>query len=182
MHMIDKKLFSEGLRKRGYRTIGELADSLNIHRNTVHYYLSGHNVFPEALERIISALDLDIRDIIVKKDESPAQIEKIAPTIDKLQGKYPDVAFILFGSRAKGKSKKYSDWDIGVYRSGGLLHETYRNIIKKKNDLAENLPFFIDVVNFNNADAPFLREASKSWQFLTGSIKSFLELKRKAVL
>lgn len=182
MHIIDKRLFNEGLKKRGYKTIGEFAQSLGVHRNTIHYYLSGHGVFPEALERIISVLGLNFQDAIVKKEELASPIEVITPVIDRLQADFSNVAFILFGSRAKGVSKKYSDWDIGVYRSGGLPHEVYREIVQKKNDLAEDLPFFIDIVNFNNADASFLREAAKGWSFLTGSLQSFSELKKRGAL
>ncbi len=182
VYIIDKRLFNEGLKNKGYRTIGELAQALGLHRNTIHYYLSGHSVFPEALERIIDTIGLNFQDVIVKKEEPISPVEAITPVIDRLQADFPNVAFVLFGSRAKGVSKKYSDWDIGVYRSGGLPHEVYREIVKKKNDLAEDLPFFIDIVNFNNADLPFLREAARGWSFLTGGMQSFLELKKRAAL
>ncbi|OGQ50308.1 MAG: hypothetical protein A3I09_00855 [Deltaproteobacteria bacterium RIFCSPLOWO2_02_FULL_47_10] len=182
MHIIDKRLFNEGLKNKGYRTIGEFANALGFHRNTIHYYLSGHGVFPEALESIINALGLNFQDAIVKKEEPVSPIEVIMLIIDQLQADFPKVAFVLFGSRSKGVFKKYSDWDIGVYKAGGMLHEFYREIVKKKNDLAEDLPFFIDIVNFNNADLVFLKEAAKWWSFLTGSLQSFSELKKKVAL
>lgn len=180
---MNEKAFYDALEKNGYRSISELAKKLKIHRNTIHYYLSRHNVFPSALEKMISALNLDLNDIIVKRESEDVQFEQIAPLLDELSLAFPDVTFILFGSRAKGSFNKYSDWDVGVYRIGGLPHQYYyRKIIRMKNELAEDLPFFIDIVNFNKADRDFLKEASKGWSFLTGNLKGFLELKKKVAI
>lgn len=183
MYIINETVFYSALKKKGYKTVGELAKSLGIHRNTIHHYLSGHGVFPEAFEKIVEILDLDANEVLIKKEEKNiVPYEPIVKLIDRLCLESPDVTFVLFGSRSKGNAKKYSDWDVGVYKAGGLSHDLYRKIVRKKNDLADDLPFFVDVVNLNNADSYFIDEAAKSWIFLTGSLRGFLELQRKVAM
>lgn len=180
MHILDSKVFHKSLKDKGYRSIGEFAKSLGIHRNTIHYYLSGHGVFPESLEKIIAALGLKPHEILIeeKKGEGP-MIEPIAPLVDQLQKKFADVTFILFGSRSRGAAQKYSDWDLGVYSSKEIPHKLYRDILKFKDDIVEDLPFFVDIVNLNRADDYFLREASKYWMFLAGKLSDWVEIQRK---
>jgi len=181
VHIIDDKKFHTALRKKGYNSIGALSKTLGIHRNTIHYYLSGHGVFPQAFEKLIQALDLKPSDIlIIKKNQSEFPFEQIASLIDQLHLKFPNISFILFGSRAKENASKYSDWDIGVFSYEGLPHEVYRNIVKEKNELIESLPFFVDIINLNRADKNFLIEISRDWKFLTGKVNDWIEIQRKA--
>lgn len=181
MYILDSKRFHRVLKESGFRSIGKLAKSLGVHRNTIHYYLSGRGVFPEGLEKIIQALNLKPHDILIdEKGEFFDTLENIAPIIDRLQQEFPAVTFILFGSRSRGSPHKYSDWDIGVFSGSGLPHKIYRQIVRRKNDLAEDLPFFVEIVNFNRADSYFLHEASKDWKFLAGRLNDWIALQRKA--
>lgn len=180
MHKLNNDRFYDALKKRGYASVSAFAKSLGIHRNTIHYYLSGHGVFPTSLDAIFAALDLDLEDIIVSEEEGLSPLEGVAPIVDRLHVEFPEVTFILFGSRAQGRAAKYSDWDLGVFSKGGISHEIYRKIRRRAGELAENLPFMIDVVNLARADNEFLREISKGWMFLTGRLDDWLALGRKA--
>lgn len=180
MHILDTKRFHEVLKEKGYRSIGEFAKSLGVHRNSIHYYLSGKGVFPEVIEKIFCELNLKPGDILVEESGGELELENIAPVIDKLHHEFPDVTFVLFGSRAKGTADKYSDWDIGVFAKKGVEHELYRKIVGLKDDLIEDLPFFVDIVNLNRADDYFLREASRHWLFLAGQLSDWIEIQRKA--
>jgi predicted nucleotidyltransferase len=181
MYVVDTKRFKQTLKNRGYGSIGELAEGLKIHRNTIHYYLSGHGVFPENFEKIIQALELKPHEILMEKsDEQLLSLEKIAPLVDNLHSEFPEATFILFGSRSKGTAGKYSDWDIGVTSKGKLSHETYRKIVRRKDELIEDLPYFVDLVNIDRADENFLKEISKHWLFLTGKFNDWIEIQRKA--
>ncbi|NLD28056.1 MAG: nucleotidyltransferase domain-containing protein [Myxococcales bacterium] len=127
----------------------------------------------------MSALGLKPQDFIIDiPDEAAAPIEKIAPIIDRLHEEFPDVTFILFGSRAKGTAAKYSDWDIGALRAGGLPHDEYKKVLIRKDELVEDFPYFVDMVNLDRADAAFLREASRGWVFLTGRLADWIEFKK----
>lgn len=181
MHIIDPDKFKRALRGKGYSSIGALAKGLKIHRNTIHHYLSGSGVLPESIDKILDALDLKLGDLLTKKEDDSAgsSLEPVAKTVDILSKEFGDITFVLFGSRAKGISHKYSDWDIGVYKDGEFSHSDYRKIIRKKDELVEGLPFFVDVVNLNRADQYFLNEAAKDWIFLGGSFEGWLKLNRK---
>lgn len=180
MLFFDESKFHRALKEKGYRSLGQFAQELGLHRNTLHHYLSGRSVIPEGLERIIRGLDLRPGEILVEREEKRFVAEPIAGLVDTLHSDFPQVTFVLFGSRALGRAKKYSDWDIGVFSADGLPHALFRRIVRRKDDLTENLPFLVDAVNLNNADKAFLREASRHWRFLTGRQKDWITLQRKA--
>jgi predicted nucleotidyltransferase len=181
MFVIDTRQFRKAIRESGYRSITELARRLKIHRNTINYYLASNRVLPEKFEKMIEALDLHPSEILVEKqDPTKTPFSLIAPVVDELHQRFPEITFVLFGSRAGGRPHKYSDWDIGIYSRKGVPHPTYEEILRCADDLAEELPYMIQVVNFNKATTSFLKEASSQWKFLTGSQQDWLELQRKA--
>lgn len=181
MQIVDNKRFAKAMKDKGYSSIGEFAKRLGVHRNTIHYYLSGHGVFPQAFEKIMKALDLKPSDILIDDGISTgSSFEQIASLIDELHTEFPQVSFVLFGSRSRGEAAKYADWDIGVFSDKGLSHETYRRVVRRKNELIEDLPFFVDIVNLNRADENFLAEISKEWRFLAGRLSDWIKMQRKA--
>lgn len=181
MHILDKTVFKKTLQKSGFRSIEELAKKIGVHRNTIHYFLSGHRVIPVSVEKIMKTLNIKIQDILIdQKDDSVDDLEQIAELIDKLHAEFPFVTFVLFGSRARGDAKKYSDWDIGIFASDDIDHDTYRKIVMRRDELIDDLPFFVDIVNLCRADSYFLREASRRWQLLSGKLSAWMELQRKA--
>jgi predicted nucleotidyltransferase/DNA-binding Xre family transcriptional regulator len=182
MYRLDPNQFEGALLEAGYRSISDLARSLKIHRNTIHHYLSGGSVFPENLEKILVALNCRPEELITKtSDPWLDQMGKMAPIIDQLHSQFPDVTFILFGSRAKKRAHSYSDWDIGVYRKEGLSHSDYIKIYNVAEDLAEPTPYIIEVINFNKADWSFLKSASKKWVFLSGNLVDWIHLQKKVL-
>ena len=40
-------------------------------------------------------------------------------------------------------------------------------------------PIFVELINLNRADPPFLKKISKDWLFLTGCQQDWIELQRK---
>lgn len=181
MFIIDSGKVLSRLKDLGFRSISDFAKSLGIHRNTIHYYLSGNAVLPQSLEKIIKALNLLPAEVLIEKKTNETMLpDEIAGLIDELHLKFPAITLILFGSRAKGKSHKYSDWDIGIYSSKNIDQETYRKILKMRDDFVENIPYSVDIVNLNRADANFLKEASNRWMFLNGLQKDWAEVNRKA--
>jgi len=59
----------------------------------------------------------------------------------------------IFGSRATGKAKKYSDYDIGILGKKSVP----LNILAKINEALEesNLPYRVDVVDFSSVSKNF---------------------------
>lgn len=182
MYILDSQEFRRRLKEQGYPSIGALAKSLGIHRNTVYHYLSGNGVFPDALEKILLALKLEPTKALKQTGQTAVfKTEAIAPLIDRLHQAFPDVTFVLFGSRTRPKHHKYADWDIGVFSTEGLSHEAFLRIVFAKSELEEDSPYFIDLVNLNRAGKEFLSEISKDWMFLTGKRQDWIELNKKIV-
>lgn len=69
--------------------------------------------------------------------------------------------------------------EMGIFSKEGISHNLYRKVGRRMDDLVEDLPFFVDVVNLNRADSFFLRESSKYWSFLTGRLSDWIEVQRK---
>lgn len=180
IYQFNESTFYEALKKKGYRSYGELAKELGIHRNTIYHYLSGQEVLPEKFEQIISALDIPIEKALIKvSTEQNDQLQNMAPIVDELLLQQPNSCFVLFGSRARKTHHKYSDWDIGVYSKDKLTHVQYRELLKKKSELIECFPYFMDLVNLNQADQEFLSQISRDWKFLAGRSQDWLDLQKK---
>ena len=181
MYIIDSKKFHEALKQKGYTTLQAFAKELKIHRNTLHYYLSGNGVFPLALNQILERLELKPEDILIQKEKPLLnKLEPISKIMEELQKKFPQVTFVLFGSRTKSKTHQYADWDIGVFSTEGLPNDYYRQIKRSAEEAAEYLPYMIDLTNLNRADPDFLKRASKGWLFLGGKLKDWMLLNQKA--
>ena len=182
MFTVDRERLLEAMHLKGYRSIGQLAQALGVHRNTIQYYLSGQGIFPANFQKLLKALDLHPAQILVRRQEkSPYPQEAIAGLVDQLHGECPQITFVLFGSWAQKKASKYSDWDIGVFSRDGISHPLYRKLVKRAGDLAENLPFVVDVVNLNRAENQFLTQAAAHWSFLAGRQQDWIALQRRVL-
>lgn len=76
----------------------------------------------------------------------------------------PDYKIFVYGSRAGGKPRRYSDWDIGIL--GDKPVSPYKlNMVKEKLEDSD-LPVVVDVVDFNDVGAEFRQIAlrnTKPW-------------------
>jgi predicted nucleotidyltransferase len=86
----------------------------------------------------------------------------------------PGVVFLLIGSRASGRNRIYSDFDLGV--SGGPVHrlETgdYFRIRSRVDDATEDFPFSVDLVNLDLAPDWFLAGLNDTPLYLAGDRES----------
>jgi len=182
MYILNSSKFYEHLKSQGFASIEELSKTLGIHRNTIQYYLAEHPIIADRLEKILNALKLSPAEAIIKRQtETSFTIEPIAPLIDALHQKFPEVTLVLFGSRAQGKAKKYSDWDIGVYGQKNFDRDLFRKIKIYKSKLEEKTPYMINLTHLNDADAPFLKNISRDWIFLAGKQEDWIQLNKKAL-
>ena len=80
--------------------------------------------------------------------------------------KLKDRKVFLFGSRASGRARQRSDFDIGVIGEGPLPLETYYRI----EDGFDEIPtlYKIDWVDFNRASEKFRERAMKHIEVLYG--------------
>lgn len=76
-----------------------------------------------------------------------------------------DVAVVLYGSRARKDSTRFSDFDIGIIPRGGFDRKKITLLREAVDNL--NIPYKVDIVDFSHVSDEFretaLREA-ESWK------------------
>ncbi len=73
--------------------------------------------------------------------------------------KNENIKIFLFGSRARKTNYSYSDVDIGIIPYG-QFDEKKITLIKEKLENS-NIPYKIEIVNFNHVSEDFKQEATK---------------------
>jgi predicted nucleotidyltransferase len=77
------------------------------------------------------------------------------------------VRVFIFGSRATGKAKETSDFDIGVESRSKNYRVNRKKLTYLREALEEsNIPFEVDVVDMDNAGSEFKSEALKKIIYL----------------
>lgn len=182
MFKLDIIKFRLLLKEKGHRSIQSFASDLKLHRNTVFHYLRGGRVFNPSFELMAERLGVKAVDLL-REDIKPSHdlSEEMAKIVDTLSETFSSLSFILLGSRTRGRAHPYSDWDIGFFSRTPIAHDVRRRLYKKVEDLAEDLPVFVDLVDLSRADAGFLKQASRDWKFLTGSQRDWRCLQERLV-
>lgn len=178
---LDTSKVRKAMHNHGFGSIQALAESLGLHRNTVSNYLTGKTGFPEALGLILAKLDLKPADVIIL-DQPHRQVPalELADLLDQLLGAQPHAAFVLFGSRARGRFKSYSDYDLGVFSESGLWFREYSRLLDIIAEWNDTRLHEVQLVNLNQADVSFLANIAPDLQHLAGSMGAWCELLRKA--
>ena len=86
----------------------------------------------------------------------------------QLVEKNNSLAIILFGSRATGKNREYSDVDLGILSDFPLPLNQWLKMRDQSEKLTENWPVLVDVVDLTRASPDFLGELRGSSIFLAG--------------
>lgn len=76
----------------------------------------------------------------------------------------PSYRFFLYGSRVNGRSRRFSDFDVGVTGKTPVPMHTM-NVIKEELE-ESNLPYTVDIVDFSTVDPEFRTIALKHIQNL----------------
>jgi predicted nucleotidyltransferase len=92
--------------------------------------------------------------------------EEIRNTCTKMAGELTGYRIVLFGSRATGKARDRSDFDIGVLGDIPLPLKTFYKM-EDSFDEIETL-YRIDLVDLNRVSPEFRREALKKTETLYG--------------
>ena len=179
--VLDTATLGRAIREAGYGSVRAFADALGLHRNTVGNYLSGQTALPTALERMLVALHLEPGDVLrlERRDRRVPGLE-VRALVDELHSAMPDAAFVLFGSRARGTAKTYSDFDLGVYRCGSLEFSDYSRLVDRVEEWNEQSLHEAQLVDLVAADVDFVRRIADDVVFLAGSIDAWCALLEKA--
>lgn len=180
-YILNEKLFQYRLRQKGYKNILDFAKQTKIHRNTISLYLKGKGIFSNSFERIASVLEIDPLELAIPVSDTSAsvqELDKIRPVIALLTQHDEKIAVVLLGSRAKGKNRRFSDWDIGILRS--TPHVSGIEFLELKSavsELSEDLPYNIDLINLDKAPRWFFEKMNYEPIFLDGDKQNFMYLK-----
>lgn len=180
-YVINKNKIKIAMEAKGLSSLGILSRICFIHRNTLYPLVRGErSPFTNTYLAVCRALDIDPVECLVKhrRDNAPS-IEEVASSVfAEYQKNFPDLCLFLFGSRATGKAKEFSDYDIGMtggrHPIGGLDFLRIQESILERCD---NMPFKVDVLNFDSAPTNFLIDFDSPLLLLAGSKESlaFLE-------
>jgi predicted nucleotidyltransferase len=167
--------------RKGFRSVEQLANSLGLHRNTIGNYLQGSPALPEALSRILDILELP-PELAFQGSSVRVKIPAlaIASLVDKLNAASPASAIVLFGSRARGNHKKFSDYDLGIFRTTGIPFSEFSPLLSMVNDFNANNLQVVQLSNLAFADTDFLTNIREDLVFLGGSFVGWVELLRRA--
>lgn len=169
MRSLNKNRFLTVLRQKKIPSILELSRRTGLHRNTINHYLSGQSVYQQGYLRLCEEINTAPQDL-VRVATCPDLPDALAQVLDNLSLKYPKLAFILFGSRARLMAKTFSDWDIGFFSLQKISHDQHLEMLSLVDDDCETQDFKIDLVNLNQANGDFLSHNAKDFVFLTGSL------------
>jgi predicted nucleotidyltransferase len=157
MYVLNVETLKIKARELGFGGIKPLAEHLGLHRNTLDRFVRGASVLPRSIELIITKLNIPINEALKKSDENSDNRTAVMPLVEKIHMRCPDTSIFLFGSRSKGTSRKYSDFDLGIFSKQGLPLHRFLGILEDKEQFEDQSPQRIDCVNLNNADNEFIR-------------------------
>lgn len=173
IHVLNQKMAS-----RGIRSLSELSNLAGIHRNSLAPYLNGsRSIYASVFERICGALGAYPAELI--KSEKVLDPYGLFPLLSTLwdDHQYIDLCCFLFGSRARGVSKKFSDYDIGISAGvSGVDSFKFLEIKEAILQIADDLPVFVDIVDFDNAPRSFLDEVDDDFILICGNSAVYQQL------
>ncbi len=79
---------------------------------------------------------------------------------DILEKHFPDCRILLFGSRATGTAQRFSDIDIAIDYGGSVLPPK-KLADAKQNFIESDLPYTVDLIDFNAVDSSFKAKIKK---------------------
>jgi predicted nucleotidyltransferase len=170
---LDVEKVNKAIRSSSFKTLGNLATNLHVHRNTISDYLRGKTpVVLPIFSKVLEVLNLRAEDVFKTNLKKSSGLHKIDSLIDDFACAMPDAAFYLFGSRSRGSQKEYSDYDIGVYRKNGITAKEFSKLHMLVIDWNDRNMTTVQISNLNNADKIFLKNIIPDLKFLTGSFST----------
>jgi transcriptional regulator with XRE-family HTH domain len=176
--VIGKSPLLRAMHSKGISSLNELAARARVHRNTLNYLLSGRrSPISDSLLRFATVLEVDALTLLSRGGDKSAQDDKIEFIRSRLSGLvelYPNVVFLLIGSRARGKAQEFSDWDIAISAGkGGLSTEDYLKIKQSILSVFDSWQYSVDVVNLDQAPDWFLLDLDYLPMYLAGDRGNF---------
>ncbi|EKD52374.1 MAG: hypothetical protein ACD_62C00043G0004 [uncultured bacterium] len=171
-YKVDETKFYLALKKAGFRSLSDFAQRNPVNRMTLFHYFKGQGPFSESYYTICASLGLDPLSLLSQVSAGiPCEfVDEILPIAELATKDNKQLAVMIIGSRAKGTSKQYSDWDLGLTTgSAPLTTHDYFRIKRVLTEAADDLPRSLDVVNLDQAPHWFLEKMDYTPIFLSGN-------------
>ncbi len=178
---LDATRLQQAMHEHGFSSATDFAHALGLHRNTVSKYLAGKASLPSALARMLATLELSPAEILnlrLRRRLVPGL--GVSSLVDQLHTIVPEAVFALFGSRARGTAKPYSDYDIAVFSPDVLDFARFSRLLDRVSEWNQESLLTAQLVDLSRAEASFLRGLAEDLVFLAGSHGIWCELLRKA--
>ncbi len=176
--ILDVEALERKMKLHNIASFSELSAVAGVHRNSLQPYLKGEkSVYSSVFERICRSLKTSPSELFL--DTKVLDRHGLFPILQQLwaEQSYQSVCCFLFGSRASGKAKKFSDYDIGLSAGINITSSLDFYSVKERILIAtEDLPVSIDVVDFDNAPNWFISEIDEKFSFICGNNTSFQQL------
>lgn len=177
-YVLDTHRLRELIAARGYESLNDFASKEHVHRNTLYGYISeDKSVLSSVLNRIAQSLEVDPLHLIRRSDMGGSESDEykaLLQLIRDLCKMEENLAFVLLGSRAKRRSRIYSDWDLGL--TGGrqkIGTRTYLAVKSSIQDATEDFSRTVDVVNLDVSPSWFIEGINYTPEFLGGRVEAF---------
>ncbi len=159
------------LQERGYSSLAAFCEQTKINRATIYHYMQGRGPLADAYYSLCDQLQVDPLSLLEEeKVSSDVDVSEIRAIVEALCKRDCELAVGLFGSRAKGTARRFSDWDLGITRGvGGLGTREYFVLKQRVDDLSDNLARKVDVINLDAAPLWFLSGINYQPIFLLGN-------------
>lgn len=102
------------------------------------HIINGGQVIPAVLEKALLSLHIDPAKFIKLAPPSVNESTRVvAELTDSITEKFPRCCVVLFGSRARGRHKRFSDYDLGVYAKKGVPFNIFSLMLSCVDDFNE---------------------------------------------
>ena len=174
-YTLKSELVLEKVRIKGFKSLADVATHIGLHRNTLSNFIKGAPVFPKSLTQLFSFLEIDGRRFISLLNGRDSE-HTVAPIVDALAAHSSRCCIVLFGSRARGTQRAFSDFDLGIFAVNAIEHSHYLDMVELVDSMSEDFPYKVQLVNLNNDDRHFMNEIRHDIKFLGGSMSAWIKL------
>jgi predicted nucleotidyltransferase len=174
---------SRKMKEEGISSLQALGKKSGLHRNTLYPLMRGErSPFSSSYLRLCQTLGVSPIELLEEPAGSALDVigAALQRGIETFDPGRQSLAFCLFGSRATGKAKRFSDYDVGV--TGGERPLDSKLFLKIKEYLlsaCDDLAVKVDLVNFDQAPLSFVLDFDSPLSFIAGYEGSMEYLKGK---
>ena len=184
-YIVDKARLKKLMDQKEIHSFRKLSRLSGVSWKTLNDYTSGRkSPLTSRWEAIAMALNVDPLSLLRSENDrgghfDVATLESLRKILSAKLIEYPSVTAILFGSRASGQARPFSDWDIGFTMGfhAHFSHDDFVDLRLALSDYLEDFPYVVDLVNLDHAPTWMLDSiASEEISYVCGDRSGYYYL------